>query len=213
MTIFRFDPESHRLPTDSRDYETLAQAIDQVVPGPYIALELGVRAGGSAQMIMERLSQRCKETLFVALDSYGGMPQWHADGDEQILDYTNEMRNKAIGCLYWVAQHCGLNFFFANLRDTDFFDIYGAGIPIYDNSQRSLRTQYNFVFLDGPHATDLVMEEVKFFDRRCIQGAVMVFDDIPNFRMDEIEQWMFSNDWELIAKSYNKAAYRKLVHA
>lgn len=209
MAIFRFDPESHRLPTDSRDYETLQQALNEIVPGRYLAAEIGTRAGGSAQMIMENIGRLSPESVFVVIDSYGGMPQAHADGVTQILDYTNKMRNRAVGALYMIAEHVGINMFFANLRDSEFFKRFKDGVPVYDNSEAELLTEYNFIFLDGPHATDLVLKEVEFFSPRCISGAIMVFDDIPNFKMDVIEEWLFSNEWSLLCKSLNKAAYKK----
>ena len=58
------------------------------------------------------------------------------------------------------------NFILYQLEDTEYFNLFGGGLPIYQNGQKKLVNVYDFVHFDGPHTTEKVLEEVMFFAPR-----------------------------------------------
>ena len=53
-------------------------------------------------------------------------------------------------------------------------------------AQKKIVNTYDFVFFDGPHTTDAVMNEAMFFANRSRVGTRFVFDDHDTYRMDLI---------------------------
>ena len=176
-----------RLPTDSLDYEVLEAALDRVpnVDG-LLSLEIGTREGGSSQRIMEALARINKDYVHVSVDHYGGMPQAHSDQHTMVLDYTNEMRNRAQSSLFQIAEQTGINYLFMNMDDGEFMRRFADGVPTYKGSRKQIRSSYGFVFFDGPHQTDLVLKEALFFAPRTVEDGIFVFDDVSNFDIDSI---------------------------
>lgn len=198
-----------KLGVDSREYEILTDAVMRCPSGYNLVCEIGVREGGSSELIMECLSRKYARDLLVLIDQYGGMTQIHSDDVSVVLDYTNSMRNKALSALYEMAEEKKVNFQFFNLSDQDFFDRFKDGVPVYSGSMRVLLNTYAMVHLDGPHSTASVLNEVNFFAPKIIKGGYVVIDDIGNFNISEIENTLFSQGFVVGNKGEVKASYRK----
>ena len=78
------------------------------------------------------------------------------------------------------------NFILYQLEDTEYFNAFGGGLPIYRNGQKGLVNVYDFVHFDGPHTTEKVLEEAMFFAPRSRVGTRFVFDDIKTYEMSKI---------------------------
>lgn len=233
MSIIRFSTDEV-FSTDSREYEILVNAVAAVkreVSGAVV--EIGTRRGGSAKMIIDTLVQNNNNNrLMVCIDPYGNIDlditninasihypgKFEVEGDPMSkdvsfatkFDYTNDMRNRTIPSLYYYAYQNGLDFRFFQLEDTEFFNRYSDGVPVYDEVKR-VENEYAFVFFDGPHTNEAVDAELQFFVSRTPIGGVMVFDDVWMMAHDEIveQKWLFSNGFEILEKGEIKASYIK----
>lgn len=230
MAIIRFSDEEV-FDTDSQEYEILRNAAEEVGDTPGGIVEIGSRRGGSAKIIIDSLvrTNNTNRAMF-CIDPYGNIdyeqtnvalsvhhPNVELKGDPRDytvtqptkLDYDNGMRNRIIPSLYFYAYSAGLNFTFFCLEDTEFFERYGDGVPVYDE-HKSYVDQYAFVFFDGPHTNEAVISEVTFFETKSPVGAVWVFDDIWMYDHDMIEEkYLFPNGFEILEKKSVKASYKK----
>lgn len=233
MGVIRFNDEEV-FDTDSREYEILYNAAKQIKGVEGAVVEIGTRRGGSSKIIIDSLVENndSNRPMF-CVDPYGNidypetnrsvskyMPHLQITGDPESAenvnlikhDYTNDMRNRIIPSLYYYAYQRGLNFTFFCLEDSEFFDRYNDGVPVYEENKKIVN-EYAFWFLDGPHVNDVIDNECSFFVPRSPVGAVAVFDDIWMMDHDKIveEKWLFPNGWETLEKGSVKASYKKVT--
>ena len=231
MAIIRFSDEEV-FGVDSQEYEILVNAVSKIKGVDGALVEIGTRRGGSAKMIIDTLVQNgdTNRSMF-CIDPYGNIeipctnlnmsihnPDREIEGDPQSkeitspqrFDYDNTMRNRIIPSLYYYAYNAGLNFTFFCLEDTEFFNRYSDGVPVYDEYKK-LENEYAFFFMDGPHDNESVNKELEFFVPRMPKGAVIVTDDTWMYSHDEIveQKWLFPNGFELLERGQIKASYKK----
>ena len=103
------------------------------------------------------------------------------DGTPKVPTYPNSMKQTFLSEF---KNH--ENFILYQLEDTEYFNLFGGGLPIYQNGQKKLVNVYDFVHFDGPHTTEKVLEEVMFFAPRSRVGTRFVFDDIKTYEMSKI---------------------------
>lgn len=228
MTIVRFNL-SDVFSTDSSEYDILYKAVKEVKDTEGAVVEIGTRRGGSALIIIDALkdTNNTNRSMF-CIDPYGNIdyectnksisvhnPNIKFEGDPESLedtmniklDYTNNMRNRIIPSLYYYAYDAGLNFNFFCLEDTEFFNRYSDGVPVY-NDNKTLLNKYAFVFFDGPHTNETIKTELDFFLERTSTGSVFVFDDIWMMDHDRIvEERIFELGWKTLEKGKIKASY------
>lgn len=230
MAMIRFSDEEV-FSTDSQEYEILVNAALEVKGTPGAIVEIGTRRGGSAKMIIDALASQgnVKRPMF-CIDPYGNIdyvqtnkslsihnPEVPLEGDPMSteitkpikLDYTNDMRNRIIPSLYFYAFQKGLNFTFFCLEDTEFFQRYSDGVPVYDDV-KTIVNDYAFVFFDGPHDGNSIVMETNFFLSRVNIGSVFVYDDIWMYDHDAVEKILFENGFEIHEKKQIKASYIKI---
>lgn len=232
MGIIRFS-DDEVFDTDSSEYEILINAVEQVGDTPGAIVEIGTRRGGSAKMIIDTLVANggVGRNMF-CIDPYGNIEiectninitahqlpnACEVKGDPNSLDevqsikldyYDNTMRNRIVPSLYYYAFNAGLEFQFFFLEDTEFFEKFENGVPVY-NEGKSIVNEYAFVFFDGPHTLPLLMAEVVFFLSRANVGTVFVFDDIWMYNHASIEEALDLNNFKLLHKGNVKASYIK----
>lgn len=228
--IIRFSDEEV-FGLDSSEYEILQRAAGTVARDgtPGIALEIGTRRGGSAILAMQVMGGGGRP--FVCVDPYGNIeiectnlnitahvPGEPIDGDPHSkelskplrFDYDNSMRNRVIPSLYYCAYQMGYDFRFMCMTDTQYFRTFDAGVPFYDDEEQIVN-EYAFVFFDGPHTTDKVLEEVQFFCDRSRVGTVFVVDDIWMYDHEAVEKLMSEYGFETLEKGQVKASYIRLI--
>lgn len=227
MAIVRFNTDEV-FEIDSQEYEVLINAAERIGTTEGAIVEIGTRRGGSAKMIIDALTHtnNTNRSMF-CIDPYGNIeidctnlnmsihyPGTKIDGPADSkevtsphrFDYTNTMRNRIIPSLYYYAYNAGLNFNFFCLEDTEFFNRYSDGVPVYNDS-KIIINKYALVFFDGPHDNKAVTLETEFFVNRCDVGAIFVYDDIWMYDHDKIEKILFDKGFEILEKKNIKASY------
>ena len=230
MGVIRFSDEEV-FDTDSQEYDILWNAALKIKGVDGAVVEIGTRRGGSAKIIIDAMkSQGDTNRSMFCIDPYGNIdypetnkaltvfsPNVKTVGDPNSTDidnnikhdYDNSMRNRVIPSLYYYAYSAGLNFTFFCLEDTEFFDRYGDGVPVY-NENKKYESQYSFVFFDGPHVNSALQKEINFFLPRTPIGGDYVFDDIWMYDHDKIEKQLFDSGFEIVEKKNIKASYIKV---
>lgn len=231
MSVIRFNPDDV-FGVDSSEYEILVNGAMAVKGVEGAVLEIGSRRGGSARMIMDALVQNGdnNRSMF-CVDPYGNIDleitninastfyssKYDIKGDpkskEETLpakfDYTNNMRNRVVPSLYYYAFDNGFNFSFFFMEDTEFFKRFPDGVPVYDEVKK-IEDKFAFVFFDGPHTNQAVIDEISYFFDKAPIGCVWVFDDIWMYDHDMIEEkYLFPNGFEILEKKSIKASYVK----
>ena len=203
------------LNTDSLEYEILVAAVlaARDLDIDALSCEIGLREGGGTKLMLDALWESGQGArTHLAIDPYGNIEYRGFEDDVRHFDYTNMMRNRCMVDLYtyiWNAFQNNLNVIFMCLEDTEFFDRFADGVPVYSEFKR-LATKYAVVHYDGPHASGPLHAELAFFTPRMVQGGMAVFDDIGNYDHTALEnEKLFPAGYELVAKGERKASYRK----
>ena len=201
------------LGTDSGEYDQLDRAVEAILDLDANALtcEIGLRAGGGTKRILDALNKSGQTArTHIAIDPYGNIEYLTSEGHATRHDYTNYMRNTCFAELFTYLRdelHNSINVLVFNLEDSEFFERYADGVPIYDEYKR-LATKYALVHFDGPHALAPLRAEVAFFTPRLEVGAQVVFDDISNYPHDvEFEPELLAAGFKLEEKGSRKARY------
>jgi hypothetical protein len=195
---------------DSEEYKLLAKWVDQMKPKDfYLTLEIGVREGGGSMVITNILKARNKNYFHIGVDPYGDLDYKHMDkqvttnedGNKVYAVWTDfdgkpllDEKNRPIVPSYPNTMKQNFlssfksheNFSLFQLEDTEYFNAFGGGVPIYRNGKKEIMNCYDFVHFDGPHTTEKVLEEVMFFAPRSRVGTRFVFDDHDVYEMSKI---------------------------
>jgi len=195
------------LPTDSKDYDVLAEGIQLSTKNNGIVCEIGLRRGGGTKHIIDALKKTGQKKICIAIDPYGDIPYKE---DEKFIkcDYTNNMY---LDCMLEIFLYCKQNnqdFLFFKLEDTEFFEKYKDGIPIYDNNKKIINS-YSFIHFDGPHAVDTLISEIDFFNLRCGENSVWVFDDVELYDHNKIHTYIKTLGWNIVRTTERKWMYQK----
>ncbi len=197
------------LPGDSSDYHLLTKGVELSKGVNGLTCELGVRRGGGTKIIMDAMHLFCPGKVHVAVDPYGHIEYEHKEAQTIRLDYTNQMRNQCMANLFSYADIINETVLFFNLEDTEFFEKFDKGVPIYD-LVKYIVNEYSFVHFDAAHAHDPLITEIDFFAPRTPKGGCWVFDDVVGYYdHDKVEVYILSKGFTLIEKTQHKALYAK----
>lgn len=199
------------LPGDSWDYDLIYKGIELSKDTEGLCVEIGVRLGGGSKEIVDGIAAFCPNKIAIAIDPYGSILYQHKENHFVRLDYTEDMKAECMMNLYKYVKAKKVHFVFFNLEDTEFFNRFSDGIPIY-SIDKTIINKYSFVFFDGPHAVDAIKAEIDFFLPRIEKGACFCFDDVSTidvyYNHDTIEQYLFDNGFKVIEKRDKKALYQ-----
>jgi hypothetical protein len=192
---------------DSVEYKLLEQWVKGLTPQDfYLTAEIGVREGYGTLIITDALKLKNKNYFHIGIDPYGdllykhldkqidyekgtvaywtdfeGKPMVNEDGTPKVPTYPNSMKQTFLSEF---KNH--ENFILYQLEDTEYFNAFGGGVPVYQNGKKQIVNCYDFVHFDGPHTTEKVLEEVMFFAPRSRVGTRFVFDDSKTYEMSKI---------------------------
>lgn len=192
---------------DSEDYDVLARAVEAVGNTEGLSIQIGLRLGYGAKLIMDTMRDTGQDRLHIAVDPYGDIEYDATDSDRSRRDYTNHMMHDGLANLHLYALLNRLNFLFFPLEDTEFFRRFADGVPVYD-TVKHVETDYALVVLDGPHATAPVLAEYLWFNDRTRPGAVMVFDDVRTYDHKAVDT-IVSKEWTSLEQGECKWSYVK----
>lgn len=205
MTLFEntpYDPS----------YIVLTNAVKQVgTSGPNgPSVEIGVRKGDSSYIIMQTLKESGSPRVHIGIDPYGNIDYRDWETCVRKLDYTNDMRNKAMKNLWQWCTDNDYDFIYMPLEDTEFFKRFEDGVPVY-NEVKTIVNEYSLVFYDGPHTTADVLREIEFFSKRTQVGGMWVFDDVQQYpHMEKVHPVILEYGFELVENDQIKASYKKV---
>jgi len=166
------------LPETSADYDVVDEAVRESSKVPGLVCEIGLFRGGGAKHLIDGIADSGSRKTLVTIDPYGNIEYVGSDVQGLVrLDFWNSRRNDCMVNLFAYAQVRDVNLLFFNLEDTEFFNRFGDGVPIYEDFKR-IEDQYSCVHFDGPHTTDAVLHEFDFFNKRASKGAWFAFDDV-----------------------------------
>ncbi len=190
---------------DSKEYEFFDEAIKLLKNPIGVSVEIGVRRGMGTKCIIDAYKKYHPNTKIyhLGIDPYGNILYRTHEGNAACkLDYTNKMKQEAL--LAIIKDYP--EFILINLEDTEFFKRFVDGYPVYDQ-EKKLLSQYETIHFDGPHDTNSVMKEVEFFINRRPKQCVYIFDDIYNYDIKKIGEYLIYNGFKEIKKGERKAIY------
>lgn len=194
---------------DSCEYHILENAVKLVKDVDGLTCEIGVREGGSTQIILDIMKSTNQKKVHIAIDPFGNIEYEHWETKKERLDYTNAMKNRMLKNLYSYCCDNEMEVLFFPMEDTEFFEKFRNGVPVY-NDYKQIINQYALVFFDGPHTTDLVRKEFDFFSDKIPVGGVLVFDDIGQYpHMEFLDEYIQSNQFKIIEQGSYKISYVK----
>lgn len=199
---------------DQLEQQLLYNAAHSIKGVEGMVCEIGLRdCGGMGVMMVGCLDNDDRSHKFIAIDPYGGIPYKWQEEIVVFTDYTNQMKNKALKNLYAFCEMKDIDFNLYCMEDTEFFERFKDGVPLYYNTKKAIESKYALVHFDGPHAVNEIISEIDFFKTRLSVGGMFVFDDayVGYYDHDNVESHLLYNgDFELVGKETHKASYKKI---
>lgn len=195
---------------DIKSQTLLKECVYKIKNVSGIFCEMGLRKGGGSEIFMNYFLENNDKRIFIAIDPYGDIEYQYSDSricDIGVTNYSNEMRRETLANIYKFCHEKSLDFYFFCLEDKEFFKRYGDGIPIYDRYKR-IENKYALVYLDGPHGTDLIINEILFFAERLNKGGIIIFDDLDKFNWSIVCDFCLNLGFILLNETNNKAAFQ-----
>jgi len=171
---------------DSLEYGIFEECIKLLDKPIGCTMEIGVRDGFGSKVIIDawRKIRPGDPLVHIGLDPYGNIDYNGADNLIKVkYDYTNDMRQDM---LVYMSKFYP-EFHFVNLDDKEFFNKFVNGYPIY-REEKILIKRYDLVHLDGPHDTESVIDEMKWFLPRAADKCCIVIDDQKAFNLDKVQR-------------------------
>lgn len=190
---------------DSLEYEILEEAVKALTNPIGVSVEIGVRRGLGSKIIIDSYRNYHSNLRLnhLGIDPYGNIAYNDTDTNLNIrLDYTNQMKKDAL--LDFTKDYPEFNL--VNLEDTEFFNRFADGYPIY-NYYKFMLTEYEIVHFDGPHDTSSLIKEIDFFVARKPKQSVYILDDITHFDIDQISKYLYKFNFKDLNKGKRKRSF------
>lgn len=192
---------------DSLEYEVFEETISNLSNPIGATIEIGVRRGMGSKMIIDSFRKHHPNVKLnhLGIDPYGNIEYNPDETHKNVrLDYTNDMKRDAL--LDFTKEYPEFNL--VCLEDTEFFNRYADGYPIYDQYKIML-SKYDVVHFDGPHDVASILNEVNFFHQRRAKECIFVFDDVQSYPHDKVDVYLkhILQGYKLIHSGNRKAVY------
>lgn len=147
---------------------------------PYPVVEIGTKLGGSAIMFLRALAFQADPRWFLTIDPYANIEFWN-DGEDKSQPGHNEGMSsyrRAMRLLAMAAEETGSNWIHFLCTDEEWFTKTFKYIKLpTPKGDRSSISTFSFVYLDGPHNTETVLQQLSFFRSRMCKGGIITIDD------------------------------------
>jgi len=168
-------------------------------------LEIGTRQGGSALALMNIFKKR----WFFTVDPY---QEFYFENDDTVpgkgTKISMDLYRDAMALLAFEAKKLETNWTHYLMTDYDFMDITRyVKISIKGKWYFSDDIKYSFVYLDGPHSTEYVKNEISYFKDKMVTGGCIVIDDCNN--LDDIPKIL--SDCDISAMWYKQQTEDKFL--
>jgi hypothetical protein len=201
------------LQDNGHDYDVLTQAVKAVKGVPGLTCEVGLREGGGSKYMIDALMENQDHgRTHVAIDCYGSMPYTQSE-QQQRTDgpYPNEMMSRTLSELYGYVHGKPMQVYFFPMEDTEFFNRFGDGVPVYSGAHKEVLNTYACTYLDGPHSLGSTMVETVFFAARGVPGSVIVYDDVSGYYdHTKIKAYLETIGWKELLVAPSKISYVKV---
>lgn len=185
-----------RLSVDSGEYEVLMGAAQQSSAVPGASCEIGLREGGSSELMLRVANAIQIQRPHIGIDCWGNLPYLFDNGGRANWTYDDAMRRKCLAELYNIALELNQDLLIFPCKDTEFFERYATGVPFYRNGSADFITCYSCVHFDGPHTVVDIMREVQFFIPRLSVGGYLVFDDVDMYNHKPIHTMLMDSGFD-----------------
>ena len=149
-------------------------------------LEIGTRLGGSAIAFLKTMEMAEKKNWLYTVDPYAGLP--YCVGEQVVIDkqmYPDEFYRRAMRSISDKAWEWGMNWHHFRMKSGDFMDYMYDNFTQYTDDKVSKFDKFCFVFCDGDHHIDTMLQEVEFFMPRLEDEGMLILDD-THFIKDEL---------------------------
>ncbi len=157
-------------------YDTISH-LAKTLPEGVPFLEVGTRKGGTALITLEAIRCSGKGRWFFTVDPYGGKPyKWDEDRIWENQPYGEQFYQTAMYEISKFSMEHKLLHSHWRMTSFDFlktynqFDFWYAGMI--------QKKQFGFVYLDGEHFVDTVVQELQGFIPYMVPGGMIVIDDV-----------------------------------
>src|SRR6184192_1340246 len=191
---------------DSGEYEFLTEAVEMSKDVPGMCVEIGLRRGLGTKTIIDAVREFCPAKTVIAIDPYGSIPYIGREHmGECRLDYTNQMKADCMADIWAYVRDNPVDFKYFDMTDEEYFGRFGDYVPHYDVYVNA-KFNYSMVHLDGPHTVWHICNEVAWFNKRMLEGATIVVDDVTIDFVDiaPINRMFKSIGWELVKEGLKK---------
>jgi hypothetical protein len=189
-------------------YAAMKRHVQTLKGVPGISCEIGLRRAGGTLTMMNGFYENRDPRVHVCIDPYGNIPYNDIAGTHK-SDYTNRMKNETLSELYRYANDNDFNIIFFNLEDSEFYQRFADGVPIYIE-EKKIVNEYCCVHIDGQHDVESVMVAAEFFSSRTPAGAILFFDNTDHYRHDIVDDYLKFVGFEFLEDVKNKKIYRKV---
>lgn len=190
-------------------YEVMTRHIKTLKGVEGLSCEIGLRRAGGTKVILDAFMENDDRRVHICIDPYGNIIYNDIVGPHR-SDYTDDMRNETLSELYRYAYDNRLNVLFFNLEDSEFYQRFFDGVPIYDQ-EKIIVNRYCFVHVDGQHDTPSVLLAARFFIPRISVKGIIAFDNTDHYDHLPVHELMITNSFTVVADVMNKKIYKKVL--
>lgn len=206
------------LQDNGRDYHILTSAAKKIKGTKGLTCEVGLREGGGSKYIIDALIDNGDTgRTHIAIDPYGSIPYVQSENNKALVHgekngpYPNSMMKRCLSELYGYIGNKDIEILFFPLEDTEFFDKFYDGVPVYQHGEKEIVNTYALTYLDGPHDLESTMRETVFFADRGVPGSILVYDDIANYYdHSKIKEYLLAINWKILEEADSKNSYVKV---
>ena len=225
--------ESFGIEGDSLEYEILKNAAADIKDVDGLTCEIGVRLGMGSLAIMSQTMMENTKRTHIGIDPFGNIRYQHGDyckcpscaagWKDSPANYTNNLKRKFLKSIYDWCYAADTEFLFFGLEDTEFFERFADGVPIYFHDSdvgdqnykekmgwKKLVNKYALVHIDGPHDLKTIQVETNFFIDRISIGGYIVYDDVDGYDHKVIDAQLLQNGYVCVDRGQRKISYKRL---
>lgn len=142
----------------------------------YHILEVGTDAGTTAMCFLKALNKAKSKRWLFTVDPHGDKPYRIDGNDYGGFEYGDHKYRKHLSAESNFALENELNHLHWKIRSVDFFKVLPK-VEFWSNGGIIKKWKFCFVYLDGEHSWDTILEEIKWVYPKIPKGGVIVIDD------------------------------------
>jgi len=185
--------------TDGAFYEYIDKAVDDIIKNhiPGLFCEIGTREGGSLVWILNALERnKAYDRRVVSIDPWGDILYRSNDNITTRYNYSNHMKKTFFNKLYASLLDSPLDVLILPMEDTEYMKRFADYIPFY-NENKEEHNCYAYVYIDGPHALEPVLEETIFFSKRLSVGGYLFYDNVDHYSHNIVDEYLHMQGFTL----------------